>query len=112
MAPRHEAGEGPHDRPAAGEHTIDRKTEWETDPGSAFAAAGYPAKADSAWVNRPLVVAILFRLVMYVTVVYGPMVAATGNNHEGLWYPVVGARVTVVVGFLFIRERKDVDIHA
>jgi hypothetical protein len=40
------------------------------------------------------------------------MVTATGNTYEGLWYPVVVALVTVVVGFLFIRDRKDVDLHA
>jgi hypothetical protein len=39
------------------------------------------------------------------------MVAATGNIYYGLWYPVVVALVTVVVGFLFIRDRKDVDLH-
>ncbi len=128
-----------------------RKTEWEAGLGKALATAGYPAKADSALVNKPLVVAILFVLVMFVTMVYGPiaaalvemfptnirytsmslpyhigngwfggflpttafaMVAATGNIYYGLWYPVVVALVTVVVGFLFIRDRKDVDIHA
>jgi hypothetical protein len=40
------------------------------------------------------------------------MVAATGNIYYGLWYPVVVALVTVVVGYLFISDRKDVDIHA
>ena len=128
-----------------------RKTEWEAGLGAALATAGYPPKADSALVNKPLVVGILFVLVMYVTMVYGPiaaalvemfptsirytsmslpyhigngwfggflpttafaMVAATGNIYYGLWYPVVVALVTVVVGFLFIRDRKDVDIHA
>ncbi|MDP2048961.1 MAG: MFS transporter [Cypionkella sp.] len=128
-----------------------RKTEWEAGLGAALASAGYPAKADSALVNKPMVVAILFLLVMYVTMVYGPiaaalvemfptnirytsmslpyhigngwfggflpttafaMVAATGNIYYGLWYPVVVALVTVVVGFLFVRDRKDVDIHA
>jgi nitrate/nitrite transporter NarK len=128
-----------------------RKTEWEAGLGAALTSAGYPAKADSALVNKPLVVGILFVLVMYVTMVYGPiaaalvemfptnirytsmslpyhigngwfggflpttafaMVAATGNIYYGLWYPVVVALVTVVVGFLFIRDRKDVDIHA
>ena len=128
-----------------------RKTEWEAGLAAALASAGYPPKADSALVNKPLVVAILFLLVMYVTMVYGPiaaalvemfptnirytsmslpyhigngwfggflpttafaMVAATGNIYYGLWYPVVVALVTVVVGFLFIRDRKDVDIHA
>ena len=128
-----------------------RKTEWEAGLGTALASAGYPAKADSALVNKPLVVAILFLLVIYVTMVYGPiaaalvemfptnirytsmslpyhigngwfggflpttafaMVAATGNIYYGLWYPVVVALVTVVVGFLFIRDRKDADLHA
>ncbi len=128
-----------------------RKAEWEAGLGTALATAGYPAKADSELVNKPLVVGILFLLVIYVTMVYGPiaaalvemfptnirytsmslpyhigngwfggflpttafaMVAATGNIYYGLWYPVVVALVTVVVGFLFIRDRKDVDIHA
>ena len=128
-----------------------RKTEWEAGLGKALATAGYPAKADSALVNKPMVVAILFVLVMFVTMVYGPiaaalvemfptsirytsmslpyhigngwfggflpttafaMVAATGNIYYGLWYPVVVALVTVVVGFLFIRDRKDADLHA
>ncbi len=128
-----------------------RKTEWEAGLGTALATAGYPPKADSALVNKPLVVGILFVLVMYVTMVYGPiaaalvemfptsirytsmslpyhigngwfggflpttafaMVAATGNIYYGLWYPVVVALVTVVVGSLFIRDRKDIDIHA
>ncbi|MGZ9101032.1 MAG: MFS transporter, partial [Brevundimonas sp.] len=40
------------------------------------------------------------------------MVAATGNIYYGLWYPVVVALVTVVVGFLFVRDRKDVDLQA
>ncbi len=127
------------------------KTEWEAGLGSALATAGYPAKADSALVNKPKVVAILFLLVIYVTMVYGPiaaalvemfptnirytsmslpyhigngwfggflpttafaMVAATGNIYYGLWYPVVVALVTVVIGFLFVRDRKDVDLHA
>jgi len=128
-----------------------RKTDWEAGLGAALTSAGYPAKADSALVNRPMVVGILFVLVMYVTMVYGPiaaalvemfptsirytsmslpyhigngwfggflpttafaMVAATGNIYYGLWYPVVVALVTVVVGFLFVRDRKDVDLHA
>ena len=128
-----------------------RKAEWEAGLGAALVTAGYPARADSARVNKPLVVGILFVLVMYVTMVYGPiaaalvemfptnirytsmslpyhigngwfggflpttafaMVAATGNIYYGLWYPVVVALVTVVVGVLFIRDRKDVDLHA
>ena len=127
------------------------KTAFETELGAALTAAGYPAKADSALVNRPLVVAILFVLVFYVTMVYGPIaaalvemfptnirytsmslpyhigngwfggflpttafaiVAATGNVYAGLWYPVVVAVVTVVLGVLLVRERKDVDLSA
>jgi hypothetical protein len=98
-----------------------------------------------------LVVAILFILVFYVTMVYGPIaaalvemfptnirytsmslpyhigngwfggflpttafaiVAATGNVYAGLWYPVVVAVATVVLGVLLVRERKDVDLSA
>jgi MFS family permease len=35
------------------------------------------------------------------------IVAATGNIYNGLWYPVVVALMTVVVGALFLRETKD-----
>jgi hypothetical protein len=127
------------------------RTAWEAQLGAALAGAGYPAKADAGMVNRPLVVAILFALVFYVTMVYGPiaaalvemfptsirytsmslpyhvgngwfggflpttafaMVAATGDVYFGLWYPVVIALATVVVGLLLVPERKDADIHA
>ena len=126
-----------------------RKKTWDAGLGTALAAAGYPAKADSALVNKPLVVAILFVLVFYVTMVYGPiaaalvemfptnirytsmslpyhigngwfggflpttafaMVAATGNIYYGLWYPVVIAVATAVLGFLLVKEGKDVNI--
>ena len=40
-----------------------------------LADAGYPAKADPAQVNKPLVIAILFYLVFLVTMVYGPIAA-------------------------------------
>ncbi len=114
-------------------------------------AAGYPAKADPAKVNVPMVIGILFVLVLYVTMVYGPiaamlvemfptrirytsmslpyhigngwfggllpsitfaMVAQNGNIYHGLWYPIVIAAVTFVIGLLFVRETKDVDIYA
>jgi MFS family permease len=128
-----------------------QKTEWETGLGAALKSAGYPAKADSALVDRPKVIVILFLLVIYVTMVYGPiaamlvemfptnirytsmslpyhigngwfggflpttafaMVAATGNIYYGLWYPIVVASVTAVIGILFLKETKDVDIDA
>ena len=129
----------------------ERQTAWRTDLGAALAAAGYPAKADPAKVDRPMVVGILFMLVLLVTMVYGPiaaalvemfparirytsmslpyhigngwfggflpttafaMVAATGNIYYGLWYPVVVAAATAVIGALFIREMKGADIEA
>jgi hypothetical protein len=40
------------------------------------------------------------------------MVAATGDIFYGLWYPVIVAVGTFVIGMIFIRETKDVDIYA
>ena len=127
-----------------------QRTAWEAGLGQQLKAAGYPARADSALVNKPLTIAILFVLVFYVTMVYGPiaaalvemfptnirytsmslpyhigngwfggflpttafaMVAATGNIYYGLWYPVVIAVLTAVVGLLLVREGRSVDIH-
>ncbi|EIM03142.1 MFS transporter [Rhodanobacter denitrificans] len=118
--------------------------------GKALAAAGYPAKADPAQTNTPMVILLLTILVLYVTMVYGPIaawlvemfptrirytsmslpyhigngwfggflpsvsfgiVAATGNFYAGLWYPVVIATMTFVIGMLFVRETKDVDLN-
>jgi MFS family permease len=112
----------------------------------ALAKAGYPAKADMQAFNYPMVILLLTILVMYVTMVYGPIaawlvelfparirytsmslpyhigngwfggflpvtsfaiVAATGNIYNGLWYPVIVAAVTIVIGGLFLRETKD-----
>jgi hypothetical protein len=39
------------------------------------------------------------------------VVAATGNIYAGLWYPVIVAALTVVVGALFVRETKDHHLH-
>lgn len=127
------------------------KKVWDENLATALKTAGYPAKADSALVNKPVVIGILFILVFYVTMVYGPiaaalvemfptnirytsmslpyhigngwfggflpttafaMVAATGNIYYGLWYPIVIAIATAVLGFLLVKEGKDVDIHA
>jgi hypothetical protein len=110
---------------------------------AALSAAGYPEKADPAAINKPMVVLVLFILVLYVTMVYGPiaallvelfparirysamslpyhigngwfggflpttafaMVAATGNIYYGLWYPIVVAGITLVLGLLFLPE--------
>jgi MFS family permease len=114
-------------------------------------AAGYPAKADPAKMNKPLIIGILVILVILVTMVYGPIaamlvelfptrirytsmslpyhigngwfggllpttafaiVAQTGNMYNGLWYPIIIAAMTFVIGMLFVRETKDVDIYA
>ncbi|MBK6852429.1 MAG: MHS family MFS transporter [Burkholderiales bacterium] len=119
--------------------------------GSALGTAGYPTKADPEKINKPEVVLILTVLVIYVTMVYGPiaaalvemfptrirysslslpyhigngwfgglmptiafaMVASNGNIFYGLWYPIVIAAISFVVGMLFVRESKDVDIYA
>jgi len=40
------------------------------------------------------------------------IVAQTGNMYNGLWYPIIIAGMTFVVGMLFVRETKDVDIYA
>jgi MFS family permease len=40
------------------------------------------------------------------------IVAAKGDIYSGLWYPVVVALITFVIGTLFIRETKDIDIYA
>ena len=113
--------------------------------------AGYPAKADPAQINKPMVLLLLFILVLYVTMVYGPiaamlvemfptrirytsmslpyhigngwfggllpttafaLVAFKGDIYYGLWYPIVIALGTAVIGFLFIKETKDNDIYA
>ncbi|MCW7537231.1 MHS family MFS transporter [Aquabacterium sp. A7-Y] len=52
-----------------------RDAEFKKEVTSAIKEAGYPAKADPAKLNRPLVVAILALLVIYVTMVYGPIAA-------------------------------------
>ena len=40
------------------------------------------------------------------------MVAATGDIFYGLWYPVIVAAGTFIIGMIFIKETKDVDIYA
>jgi hypothetical protein len=40
------------------------------------------------------------------------IVAQTGNMYNGLWYPIIVAGMTFVVGMIFVKETKDVDIYA
>ncbi len=128
---------------------------------AALQAAGYPKRGANPTlvkmahpfdIFRPQVAAIiglLFVLVIFVTMVYGPIaamlvelfptkirytsmslpyhigngwfggllpatafaiVASTGDIYSGLWYPVIFASLTVIIGLLFLPETKDVDI--
>ncbi|MBR1188657.1 MHS family MFS transporter [Bradyrhizobium sp. AUGA SZCCT0240] len=127
---------------------------------AAVQAAGYPKAGDAQIVKmahpfdifKPRVAAViglLFILVIFVTMVYGPIaamlvelfptkirytsmslpyhigngwfggllpatsfaiVASTGDIYAGLWYPIIFASITAVVGFFFLPETKDVDI--
>ncbi len=40
------------------------------------------------------------------------IVAQTGNMYNGLWYPIIVAGMSFVIGMLFVKETKDVDIYA
>ncbi|MEO5558789.1 MAG: MFS transporter [Dokdonella sp.] len=116
---------------------------------AALKTAGYPEKANPDQINIPMLILLLSILVLYVTMVYGPiaawlvelfptrirytsmslpyhigngwfggflpttafaLVAWTGNIYSGLWYPVIIAAMTFVIGTFFLRETKDVDI--
>ena len=130
---------------------------------AAAQAAGYPKAGDATILNQPTVggvlsdprairtMGLLFILVIFVTMVYGPIaallvelfptrirytgmslpyhlgngwfggflpptafaiVASTGDIFAGLWYPIVIALVTFVIGLLFLPETKDRDIYA
>ena len=113
--------------------------------------AGYPAKADPEQINKPMVLLLMFTLVFFLTMAYGPvaamlvemfptrirysslslpyhigtgwvgglmptvafaMVAYQGDIYYGLWFPVLIALATVVIGLLCVKETKDVDINA
>ena len=39
------------------------------------------------------------------------VVAATGNIYNGLWYPIGVAVMTLVIGMLFLRDTRGVDIR-
>jgi MFS family permease len=122
-------------------------------------STGYPGldekgavkSADKNQINYPMTLLLLVIMLIYVTMVYGPiaaflvelfptkirytsmslpyhigngwfggmlpllataMVAASGDIYYGLWYPIVVALMSFVVGLLFLRETKDRDIRA
>ncbi|MDR6631752.1 MFS family permease [Phyllobacterium sp. 1468] len=113
-------------------------------------AGAFKMVADPAAVNWTKVIAILFVLVIYVTMVYGPiaailvemfptrirytgmslpyhigngwfggllpatvfaMSAFKGDIYYGLWYPIIVAAMTLIIGLLFVRETKGTDLH-
>jgi MFS family permease len=134
-----------------GEETIPtNRTDFTQALMAAIARHGYPAKASPDQINYTLTVLLLTVLVIFVTMVYGPIaawlvelfptrirysglslpyhigngwfggflpatvfaiVAATGDIYSGLWYPVVVAAMSFVVGLLLLPETKDVDIN-
>ena len=114
-------------------------------------AAGYPATADKSKINYPMTLLILFIMMLYVTMVYGPiaaflvemfptrirytsmslpyhigngwfggmlpllataLVAASGDIYYGLWYPIIVALMSVVIGFIFLRDNMERDIES
>ncbi len=52
-----------------------KEAEFRKEAGAGIKAAGYPAKADPEQMNKPMLVLLLFILVLYVTMVYGPIAA-------------------------------------
>jgi MFS family permease len=118
--------------------------------GAALKEAGYPTKADPDQINYPMVLVLLVILVLYVTMVYGPiaawlvelfparirytsmslpyhigngwfggflptvafaLVAMTGDIYYGLWYPVLVALATVLIGALFLPETRGRNVE-
>ena len=116
---------------------------------AALKTEGYPAAPDPARINSFMAFLILWIMVLYVTMVYGPiaaflvelfptkirytsmsfpyhigngwfggmlpllataMVARAGNIYYGLWYPVIVAVLTVVIGAIFLRDTKEQSI--
>src|SRR5499427_2807342 len=112
--------------------------------------SGYPGPADKNKINYPMTLLVLFIMLIYVTMVYGPiaaflvelfptrirytsmslpyhigngwfggmlpllataMVAAYGDIYYGLWYPIVVALMSLVVGAIFLKDTKDRGIH-
>jgi MFS family permease len=113
---------------------------------AALRTAAYPLSADPAQINHGMVLLILTVLVLYVTMVYGPiaawlvelfparirytsmslpyhigngwfggflptvsfaLVALTGDIYYGLWYPIVVAIATTIIGALFLPDKRD-----
>jgi MFS family permease len=115
------------------------------------AGGDFKIVADPAQINWVQVIAILTILVIYVTMVYGPIAAmlvemfptrirytgmslpyhigngwfggllpaivfalsaAEGDIYYGLWYPIVIAVMSLIIGTLFLKETRNNDVHA
>ena len=48
----------------------------------------------------------------FLPLIIASITAATGNIYAGFWYPIGVALMTLIIGFLFIRETKDRDIRS
>src|SRR5882724_11762840 len=116
---------------------------------AALKEAGYSPTADKAKVNWFMAELVLVIMLVYVTMVYGPiaaflvelfptnirytsmslpyhigngwfggmlpllataLVAWSGDIYYGLWYPIGVAVMSLVIGSIFLKETKDVDI--
>ena len=116
---------------------------------AALAAKNFPKAADPKKINWFMTQVILVIMVIYVTMVYGPIaaflvemfptkirytsmslpyhigngwfggmlpllataiVAAQGDIYAGLWYPIIVAVMTLIIGLVFLRDTKGVDI--
>jgi MFS family permease len=116
---------------------------------AALKSTEYPPTANRDQINYPKAILIITIMMIYVTMVYGPMaaflvelfptrirytslslpyhigngwfggmlplvatamVAASGDIYYGLWYPICVALMSLVIGTLFLRETKDVNI--
>ncbi|WP_367615946.1 MFS transporter [Plastoroseomonas hellenica] len=150
------------DATQAGAEAPARRAAFTRELTAALTAAGYPAAANPSVVKMAhpfdifrqqpaVIIGILFILVIYVTMVYGPiaaalvelfptrirysgmslpyhigngwfggllpatafaLIAATGDIYYGLWYPIVFAVMTLIIGIIFVPETKDRDIFA
>jgi MFS family permease len=133
------------------EEAATKEKAFSTELSDAIKNAGYPAKADPEQINKTMVLVLLVILVIYVTMVYGPiaamlvemfptrirytsmslpyhigngwyggllpttafaLVAFKGDIYYGLWYPIIIALVTCVIGMLFVKETIHKDIYA
>jgi len=96
---------------------------------SALGAAGYPASADPARIDKPRVVLLLWLLVVYVTLVYGPIAAMLvemfptsirytsmslpyhiGNGWFGGFLPTIAFAIVAATGDIYAGLRYPVAI--